>query len=68
VDSSNFKPEQIERLRAVISRQLNNLNRLCGRMQQRHWPVDDPLSRAAITARAAMQDLYTVTGSTSPKS
>ena len=59
VDSSHLQPEQIAQLRRVVGRDLRFLNNLCARMQSLRFPVDDPLCRAALTARDAMQDLYT---------
>jgi hypothetical protein len=49
------------RLKEEIGRQLQYLNRLCARMQSLRWPVDDPVCRAATTARNALQDLYSAT-------
>jgi hypothetical protein len=59
VDSSDMTPEQAERLKAVVSRQLRFLNRMVGRMQQRQFPLDDPLWLAGVAARNAAQDLLT---------
>jgi len=59
VNSDDLTPEQAERLKAVASRYLRFLNRLCGRMQQLQFPLDDPLWLAATSARNAAQDLHT---------
>jgi hypothetical protein len=61
VDSSNLKPAQLERLQAALRRQLAYLNKLCGRIQKLPWPIDDPLGRAMMRARDAVQELYTAT-------
>ncbi len=60
--SSNLEPQQVARLRADIGRQLRYLNKLCGRCQHLHWPVDDPVAAAAHRARDVMQDLFTAVG------
>jgi hypothetical protein len=58
MDSRQLKAEQIDRLAAVLGRQLRYLNRLCTRMQRLSFPEDDRLSKRAIAARNAMQALY----------
>jgi len=58
VDSTDLTPEQAERLKAIVGRQLRFLNRMVGRMQQRQFPVDDPIWVASIAARNAAQDLF----------
>jgi hypothetical protein len=58
MDSRRLKAEQVERLTAVLARQLRYLNQLCSRMQKLNFPVDDPLAQRAIAARNAMQSLY----------
>lgn len=59
MDSSYLTSEQVERLRAIVGRDLRFLNRLCARMQRLAFPLDDPLCQAATRARDVMQDLYT---------
>lgn len=59
MDSSYLTPVQVERLRAIVGRDLRFLNRLCARMQRLAFPLDDPLCQAASRARDVMQDLYT---------
>jgi hypothetical protein len=61
MDSRQLKAEQIQKLAAVLGRQLRYLNRLCVRMQRLSFPVDDPLSQRAIAARNALQSLYAET-------
>ena len=58
MDSSDLTPEQAERLKVIVGRQLRFLNRMVGRMQQRQFPVDDPIWVAGIAARNAAQDLF----------
>jgi hypothetical protein len=50
VDSSDLTPEQAERLKVIVGRQLRFLNRMVGRMQQQQFPVDGPAA-AALTPR-----------------
>lgn len=59
MDSSNLTPEQADQLRQVIGRQLRYLNKLCGRMQIKGWPLDDPICAASLSARDAIQKLFT---------
>jgi len=59
VTSDDLTPGQAERLKATLGRHLRFLNRLCGRMQQLQFPLDDPLWQAAAAARNAAQDVYT---------
>ena len=54
-------PEQRACSEAPLRRQLDYLNRLCGRLQVRGFPTDDPLRVKALRARAAVQDLYSET-------
>jgi hypothetical protein len=58
VTSDDLTPDQAERLKDVVGRQLRFLNRLVARMQQRQFPTDDPLWIGAIAARNAAQDLF----------
>ena len=58
MDSSDITPEQAERLKAIVGRQLRFLNRMVSSMQQRQFPVDDPVWVAGIAARNAAQDLF----------
>ena len=58
MDSTDITPEQAERLKSIVGRQLRFLNRMIGRMQQRQFPVDDPIWLASIAARNASQDLF----------
>ena len=59
VTSKDLTPEQSERLKQILGRQLRFLNKLVARMQQLQYPLDDPLWVAAIAARNAAQDLHT---------
>lgn len=59
MDSGELTAEQAERLKQVLGRHLRFLNRLVERMQQRQFPLEDPLWIAAVTARNAAQDLFT---------
>lgn len=59
MDSGQLTPEQANRLRETVARHLRFLNKLCGRMQQLGFPLDDPLCRAAQEARSRVQDLHT---------
>jgi len=52
-------PEQSERLKEILGRQLRFLNKLVARMQQLQYPLDDPLWVSAIAARNAAQDVLT---------
>lgn len=61
MDSRKLEAQQVERLAAVLGRQLRYLNRLCTRMQRLSFPVEDPLATRAIAARNAMQALYAET-------
>jgi hypothetical protein len=45
---------------AIVARDLRFLNRVCARMQQLRFPVNDPLWREAQRARNAMQNLLSV--------
>lgn len=56
--AGGLKPEQAHELMARVAGQLRFLNRLCERMRNLGFPPDDPLWRAAITARNAHQDLH----------
>ena len=46
---------------APLRRQLDYLNRLCGRLQVRGFPTDDPLRVKALKAHAAVLDLHAET-------
>ena len=59
MDSTDLSAQQAKRLRETIARHLRFLNKLCGRMQQLGFPLDDPLCRAAQEARTRVQDLHT---------
>jgi hypothetical protein len=48
VDSSNFQPEQVERMLASLMRQREYLCKLIERMRVRRFPADDPVYRAAL--------------------
>lgn len=58
MDSRDLSIEQVKRLHDLVGRQLRFLNRLCERMDQLQFPPDDPLYRAALTARHATQGLF----------
>ncbi len=59
MNSADLEREQAARLVERVRLQLVYLNKLCARIQKLRWPIDDPLSRAALTARNASQDLLT---------
>jgi hypothetical protein len=59
MDSSNLTRLQVDRLCADVRRQLRYLNKLCARIQQLRFPLDDPLCREVLRARDAVQSLYT---------
>ena len=58
VTSVDLQPVQAQNLMATVGHQLRFLNRLCDRMRLLGFPPDDPLWRAAIEARNALQDLH----------
>jgi hypothetical protein len=58
MSSDDLNPKQRERLRADVARMLRYLNRLVERMTRLGFPVKDPVYVAAISARAAIQDLH----------
>ncbi len=60
MDCTDLTREQGAKLMRLLGRQLRTLNRLCERMNRRGFPPDDPLNRAALAARNAVQDLHTV--------
>jgi hypothetical protein len=62
MDSTRLRPEQLAKLRAQISRQLEYLNKLCARMQTLRFPLEDPVCREALRARSHVQALYDVIG------
>jgi len=57
MDSRTLTPAQADKLRAIVARQLDYLNRLCGRMHEQRWPLEDVLCREALRARDAVQRL-----------
>lgn len=59
MNCKDLTPQQAERLKTVVARELRFLNRLCARMQQLQFPLDDPVWLAASAARNAVQDLHT---------
>jgi hypothetical protein len=58
VDSSNLTREQLEGVKASVSRQLRYLNRLIERMARRGFPPNDAVYAAALWAQAEVQGLY----------
>jgi hypothetical protein len=56
--SSMLTTEQATKLRAIVSRDLRFLNRLCDRMQRLQFPPADPLYAAATKARNSLQELH----------
>ena len=58
MERKHLTPEQAERLCQAVARRLRFFNRLCGRMNELHFPPDDPVYRAAHAARDAAQDLH----------
>jgi len=56
--SNDLQSDQADRLKEQAGQQLRWLNRLCERMQQCHFPPDDPLWTAAHNAQDAMQGLF----------
>ena len=65
MDSTRLRPEQIATLRAQVGRQLGYLNKLCARMQQLRFPLEDPVCREALRARSQLQSLYDATACSS---
>jgi hypothetical protein len=59
VDSTHLTRQQAEKLAANLGRMLRYVNKLCGRMQQLRFPLEDPVCREALRARSAIQGLYT---------
>jgi hypothetical protein len=57
MNSGNLTAAQLEKLRAHVAAERHYLDRLTGRMSQKHFPMDDPLLRKAEATRAAMTDL-----------
>ena len=55
MDCSQFKPEQVEHLLAVVMRQRNYLTRLIERMRIRRFPPDDPDDTDTSTHREQAQ-------------
>jgi hypothetical protein len=60
MESSHLKPEQVERMFAVLARQRDYLSRLIERMRIRRFPPDDPVYRAAIGAYEKTSNLCVV--------
>ena len=60
MDCSNFQPEQVERMLAVIMRQRDYLTRLVERMRVRRFPPDDPVYLATLGAMEKMSNLCVV--------
>ena len=60
MESSHLKPEQVERMFAVLARQRDYLSRLIERMRVRRFPPDDPVYRAAIGAYEKTSNLCVV--------
>ena len=58
VDSSNLTSEQLERVKASVSRELRYLNRLIERMARLGFPPTDAVYAAALRAQAETQGLY----------
>jgi hypothetical protein len=52
VDSRDLTPEQVEKLKATVGRQLRFLNRLVARMQQRQFSVEE--TRSGFTLALAV--------------
>ena len=60
MESSQLKPEQVERMLVAIARQRDYLSRLIERMRVRRFPVDDPIYRAAVGAYEKTSNLCVV--------
>jgi len=56
--SNDLQRDQTDRLTAQAAQQLRWFNRLCERMQQCHFPPDDPLWIAAHNAPDVLQALH----------
>jgi hypothetical protein len=60
VDCSQFQPEQVERMLAVMMRQREYLTRLVERMRVRRFPPDDPVYLATLGAMEKISNLCVV--------
>ena len=58
MDGQRITTAQTARLRQLVARNLRFLSRLCGRMARLGFPPADPLYRAALNARNAVQGLH----------
>ena len=63
VDSSQLKPEQFDRMFAMVSQHRDYLWRLVERMRVRRFPADDPVYRAAPTTYEKASNLCVVLAS-----
>ena len=57
MNSSNLADWQVERLFKRVQAELRFLDRLEGRMHQKHFPANDPLYEQVKKARAAINEL-----------
>ncbi len=57
MNSNSLEMWQIERLFRRVQAELHWLDRLEGRMHQKHFPANDPVYEAAKNARAAINEL-----------
>lgn len=57
MNSAGLERWQIERVFKRVQHELHYLDRLEGRMQQKHFPADDPVYARVKTARVAVHDL-----------
>ena len=60
MNSAGLTAQQAARIAAAIRRRRHYLDCLCGRMQQRWFPANDPLKLAGENALAAMKRLEEV--------
>lgn len=57
MNSMSLERWQTERLFKRVQRELHFLDRLEGRMHQKHFPPNDPVYEQVIKARSAVNDL-----------
>jgi hypothetical protein len=61
MDSRRLKSSQVAQLQATIGKQLGYVNKVCARMRELGFLVDDPVYREALRAESALQALFDVT-------
>jgi hypothetical protein len=60
MNSNNLTKEQAKKMHAAMVPTLRYLNRLCARLNERRFPPEDRLYRAAGKTQAAMMELVMV--------